>query len=58
MSNVLNEVFASVFIMENLNGIPRAPVKIGNNETLRMISVTERDVARCMKKLTVNTTPT
>lgn len=55
MSNVLHKFLTSVFTRENLNDMLAKPIQSGNNKTLNMISITERDVARCFDKLKVNT---
>ena len=52
---VLNSFFASVFTTEDLNSIPATPnVLTNNNDVLNGITVTERDVLKCIDKLKVN----
>ena len=55
---ILNSFFASVFTAEDLNNIPTMPdISINNNEILNSITVTERDVLKCIDKLKVNKSP-
>ncbi len=58
MSNALNTFFASVVTIKDLSNVPNAsPVQRDNSDALNSISITERDVLKCLEKLKVNKSP-